>query len=55
MRRVLASALALVTLLAGIVVAAPAATAAPEPCVVSAKLVNSCRPWLGASAGATRA
>lgn len=51
MRRVLASAAALVTLLAGVVVAAPAATAAPEPCVVSAKLVNSCRPWLGASAG----
>jgi chitodextrinase len=51
MRRQLASALALASVAVGAVVAAPAAQAAPADCVVSDKLVNSCRPWLGASAG----
>ena len=36
--------------LVGVVVAAPAADAA-SPCVVSDILVNSCHPWLGATAG----
>ena len=30
----------------------PAATAADPVCTISAKLVNSCRPWLGAESGA---
>ena len=51
MRRGMASAVALAILLAGVFVGAPAATAAPTSCVVSSDLVNSCRPWLGASAG----
>lgn len=51
--RVVRSALVAVLLLLAALIAVPAssASAASSPCVVSDILVNSCRPWLGATAG----
>src|SRR3954451_17208197 len=51
MRRLLVCAVAATAALIGLVVAPPPTVAAAASCVVSDKLVNSCRPWLGAAAG----
>ncbi|MCU1667159.1 MAG: hypothetical protein JWP40_86, partial [Blastococcus sp.] len=51
MRRLLFGAVAACLVLAGAEALTPKASAEVPPCVVSDTLVNSCRPWLGASAG----